>query len=328
MIRYVAQRLAWSAVMVFALVVVDFLITHILPGDPLDVLVGNFPAPPDYIAQVRHDFGLDQSLARQLVLYLTNLAHGELGFSFVNRQQVLPLILGRAATTLLLMLPALVLASVLGVLLAVAATAQAGRWVDSLMTGLSLVGHSLPVFWLAQTLIVTFSIRLGWLPAQGMHSIRTTQPGLDLLRHLILPGFCITIYYLAVVARVARSSMLEILQQDFILTARAKGLGRGAVLWRHVLRNAGIPVITVIGYNFGLSLTGAILTETVFAWPGLGALFISSIGNRDYPVLAGIFLLSAIAVVLANLLTDLLYAVADPRVRAASAGRFQPQPGH
>ena len=316
--RYLLQRLAWSVVMILGIVVIDFLITHILPGDPLDVLVGNFPAPPDYIAQVRRDFGLDEPLARQLLLYLAHMAQGDLGFSFVNRQPVLSLILARAGTTLMLMLPALVLSSVLGVLLAVAATARAGRWMDKALTALSLVGHSIPVFWLAQVLIVIFSVHLAWLPAQGMRSIRTTTPGLDLLRHLILPGFCITIYFLAVVARVARSSMLEVLQQDFILTARAKGLGRRAVLWRHVLRNAGIPVITVIGYNFGASLTGAILTETVFAWPGLGALFISSIGNRDYPVLAGIFLLSAIAVVLANLVTDLLYAAADPRVRVGA----------
>jgi peptide/nickel transport system permease protein len=142
---------------------------------------------------------------------------------------------------------------------------------------------------------------------------------LDLLRHLVLPGFCITIYYLAVIARVARASMLEILHQDFVLTARAKGIGRQAVLWRHVLRNAAIPVITVVGYNFGTSLTGAILTETVFAWPGLGGLFINSIANRDYPVLSGIFLLASIAVVVANIVTDLLYAVADPRIRLSGA---------
>ena len=317
MTRYVLQRLAWSVVMVFGLVIVDFLITHILPGDPLDVLVGNFPAPPDYIAQVRRDFGLDEPLSRQLLLYLWNLAHGDLGFSFVNRAPVLPLILDRAGTTLLLMVPALILASILGVALAALATSRVGRFTDNLLTGLSLAGHSMPVFWLAQILIVVFAVDLAWLPAQGMHSVRTREPGMDLIRHLILPGFCITVYYLAVVARVARSSMLEVLHQDFILTARAKGLSGSAVLWRHVLRNAAIPVITVIGYNFGTSLTGAILTETVFAWPGLGSLFIGSIGNRDYPVLAGIFLLSAIGVVVANLLTDLLYAAADPRVRLA-----------
>jgi peptide/nickel transport system permease protein len=315
--RYVLRRLALSVAMVLGIVVVDFLITHLLPGDPLDALVGNFPAPPGYVERVRVEFGLDQPLWRQLVLYLVNLAHGDLGFSFVNRQAVLPLILGRAGTTLMLMLPALVLASVLGLAMAVVAAGKPGGWLDGAMTALSVAGHSVPVFWLAQVLIVVFAVDLAWLPAQGMRSIRTSTPGVDLVRHLVLPGFCITVFYLAVVARVARAAMLEVVQQDFILTARAKGLRRGAVLWRHVLRNAAIPVITVIGYNFGTSLTGAILTETVFAWPGLGALFVGSIGNRDYPVLAGIFLLAAIAVVVANFMTDLLYAAADPRVRLA-----------
>lgn len=324
MTGYIIRRLAWSVIMVLGIVVLDFLLTHILPGNPIDVLVGNFPAPQAYIDQVRRDFGLDEPLTEQLLLYLWHLAHGDLGFSFANRQPVLPLILTRAGITLTLMLPALLLASILGVALAVLAAARASRLMDHVVTALALAGHSIPVFWLAQILIVTFSINLDWLPAQGMHSIRTHDPWLDLLRHLVLPGFCITIFYLAVVARVARSAMLEVLHQDFILTARAKGLGRGAVLWRHVLRNAAIPVITVIGYNFGLSLTGAILTETVFAWPGLGSLFISSIANRDYPVLAGIFLLSAIAVVLANFLTDLLYAAADPRVRLGVEPRIMP----
>ena len=315
MTRYIAGRVFWGLVMVLGLVMVDFVITHLLPGDPIDALVGNYPAPPEYIARVRNDFGLDQSLPVQLGHFLINLAQGNLGFSFVNRQPVLPLILDRAGVTLILMLPSLILASLIGIALAVAATGQNGRTMDSVLTGVSLIGHSIPVFWLAQILIVVFAVKLQWLPAQGMRSIRAHDPLLDLLRHLVLPAFCITIYYIAVVARVARASMLEILHQDFILTARAKGISRRAVLWRHVLRNAAIPVITVVGYNFGTSLTGAILTETAFAWPGLGGLFINSIANRDYPVLSGIFLLASIAVVMANIITDLLYAVADPRIR-------------
>lgn len=308
--------------MVVGIVVVGFLITHILPGDPVDVLVGDFPAPPEYVAQVRHEFGLDAPLATQLWRYVANLAQGNLGFSFVNRQPILSLILQRAGATLLLMVPALVFASILGVMIAVRAARRAGGAMDSFLTGVSLVGYSIPVFWLAQILIVVFAVKLGWLPAQGMFSIRTPSSGLgvvgDYAKHWVLPGFCVTVYYLAVVARVARSSMLEMLHQDFVLTARAKGLSERAVLWKHVLRNSLIPVITVIGYNFGYSLTGAILTETVFAWPGLGSLFVTSIANRDYPVLAGIFLLAAVAVVLANLVTDLLYAAADPRVRIAT----------
>jgi peptide/nickel transport system permease protein len=318
---YIGFRVLWALAMVLGIVVVDFMLTHIVPGDPIMALVGNFPAPADYVEQVRHDFGLDQPLLTQLQLYLIELAHGGLGFSFANRQPVLTMILERAGATLLLMVPSLILASAIGIVVAVRAAASHGGTLDSLLTGFTLAGYSVPVFWFAQILIVFFAVDLGWLPAQGIRSLRAPATGfgalLDFLKHLALPAFCITIYYLAVVARVARSSMIEMLHQDFVLTARAKGLTERRVLWRHVLRNGLIPVITVIGYNFGHSLTGAILTETVFAWPGLGSLFIAAISNRDYPVLSGIFLLAAIMVVLANLITDLLYAAADPRVRIA-----------
>jgi peptide/nickel transport system permease protein len=168
-------------------------------------------------------------------------------------------------------------------------------------------------------LVIVFAIRLGWLPAEGMYSTRDDYTGFaavfDVFRHLVLPGFSVTIFYIAVVARVARASVLEALNCDYVLTARAKGLSRRYVLWRHVLPNAMLPVVTVIGYNFGYALTGAILVETVFGWPGLGSLFITSITNRDYPVLQGIFLLVSVSVVLTNLVTDVVYAWLDPRVR-------------
>ncbi len=297
--RYLLSRLAWAGPIILAILVINFLIIHLAPGDPIEALVGDFPAPPDYIASVRHQFGLDQPLATQLWLYLVNLAH---------------------RFTLLLMLPALTLAAILGVVLALTAAPRAGSAYDGAITAVSLFGYSVPIFWLGQVLIVLFAIDLRWLPAQGMISLREQPTGmaavLDVLWHLILPAFSVTIYYVAVVARVARASVLDVLHQDFILTAKSKGLPRRQVLWRHVLPNALIPVITVIGYNFGYSLTGAILVETVFAWPGLGNLFITSISNRDYPVLQGIFLLTALTVVLANLITDLLYGAVDPRVRA------------
>jgi peptide/nickel transport system permease protein len=306
---------------VLGVAMLGFLMTHLLPGNPIDALVGDFPAPPAFVAQLRAEFGLDKPLSTQLLLYTEQLAHGNLGFSFANRQPVLTLILGRAVTTLDLMLPALIVASVLGVIIAVTSAAHAGRFADTTLTMLTLIGYSIPVFWLAQILIVVFSVDLGWLPAQGIASLRAPHGGMgafiDALRHLVLPMFCVTIYYMAIVARVSRSSVIEMLHQDFVLTARAKGLSEGAILWHHVLPNGLMPVITVIGYNFGYSLTGAILTETVFAWPGLGGLLVSSIGNRDYPVLTGIFLFVATLVVIANLITDLVYAAVDPRVRVA-----------
>jgi peptide/nickel transport system permease protein len=320
MSRFVIARLGWAIPVIIAILVINFLIIHIVPGDPVQALVGDFPSPPGYVEQVRHDFGLDQPLTTQLWLYLVHLAHGNLGFSFANRQPVLPLILERAEFTLLLIVPALVLASIVGVVLGLVAAPRAGSLYDGAITAVSLIGFSVPIFWLGQILVIIFAIHLRVLPAQGMVSLRLPLDGFaylrDLLWHLVLPAFSVTIYYIAIVARVARASMITALSQDFVLTAKAKGLSRSRVMWRHVLPNALIPVATVIGYNFGYSLTGAILVEIVFAWPGLGNLFISSIGNRDYPVLQGIFLLTAIAVVVTNVLTDMLYATLDPRVRA------------
>lgn len=319
--RYLLARLAWAVPIVLVILIVNFLIIHLVPGDPVQALVGDFPTPPGYIEQVRREFGLDEPLSSQLGLYLWNLFHGNLGFSFANRQPVLTLILDRARLTLLLMLPALTLAAVMGVVFALAAAPRAGSAYDSFLTALSLVGYSVPIFWLGQLLVILFAIKLRWLPAQGMITLRNTPTGWaavwDVLWHLVLPALSVTIFYTAIVARVARASVLETISQDYVLTARAKGLSRREVLWRHVLPNSLIPVITVIGYNFGYSLTGAILVETVFAWPGLGNLFITSIGNRDYPVLQGIFLLTAVTVVIVNVLTDMLYGVFDPRVRVS-----------
>ena len=318
---YVLSRLASGAVIVLAILVLNFLIVHMTPGDPLHALLGDFPVPPGYAEQVRAEFGLDKPIAAQLGLYLWNLAHGNLGFSFANRSPVLELILARLGPTLLLMVPALFLAAVLGVVLGVTAAPRAGSVEDSALTALSLFGYSVPVFWLGQMIVIVFAIRLGWLPAQGMKNMREDFHGWeavqDVLKHLVLPGFSVMIFYIAIVARVARASVGEALHNDYVLTAKAKGLSRRTILWRHVLPNAMIPVVTVIGYNFGHSLTGAILVETVFAWPGIGNLFITSITNRDYPVLQGIFLLAGVSVVVINILTDLLYSALDPRVRTA-----------
>jgi peptide/nickel transport system permease protein len=209
--------------------------------------------------------------------------------------------------------------------MAVSAARRAGSALDAGITALSLFGYSVPIFWLGQLMVMLFAVRLGWLPAAGMISLRNSPSGwvavANVLWHMVLPAFSITIYYVAVVARIARASVLAVLSEDFILTALAKGLSHREVVWRHVLPNAIIPVVTVIGYNFAYSLTGAILVETVFAWPGLGNLFIVSITNRDYPVLQGILLVSAFMVVLVNLATDLLYAFLDPRIRRGYAVR-------
>ncbi|MET4580015.1 ABC transporter permease [Ottowia thiooxydans] len=323
--RYILSRLAWGALIVLAILVLNFLIVHMVPGDPIDALLGDFPVPPGYAEKIRAEFGLDKPILTQLGLYLWNLMQGNLGFSFANRMPVLDLILARLGPTVLLMVPALFFAAVVGVVLGVTAAPRAGSAQDSAITALSLFGYSVPVFWLGQMLVIVFAIQLGWLPVQGMRSMREEYTGIDLvlniLRHLAMPAFCVMIFYIAIVARVARASVSEALHHDYVLTAKAKGLSRRTILWKHVLPNAMIPVITVIGYNFGHSLTGAILVETVFAWPGIGSLFITSITNRDYPVLQGIFLLAAVSVVVINIFTDLLYALLDPRVKTSNEAR-------
>jgi peptide/nickel transport system permease protein len=323
--RYILSRLGWSFVIICAIVAINFFIIQIVPGDPTIALVGEYPAPPEYIERIRKEYGLDQPVLFQFWNYILNLGRGNLGFSFVNRQPVLDVILSRAVNTLILMLPALFLAAPIGIALGLAVASRAGRFFDVGVTGLTLFGFSIPGFWLAQILVLLFAITLNLLPTAGMYSLRAPSQGwgafYDLVRHMVLPVICIMTFKIAVFARTARASILGVIRSDFVMTARAKGLSRQHVLWRHVLPNAIIPIIAVFGYQFGHALTSSLLVETVFAWPGIGTLMVSSIARRDFPVLQGILLLSTILVVLANLLSDLLYAFADPRIRRGMGNR-------
>jgi peptide/nickel transport system permease protein len=297
---------------------VSFVLTRLVPGDPVTALIGEYPVPDAYIAEMRSRFGLDLPQWQQLLLYLGHLLRGDLGFSFANQQPVLNLLLERSGNTLLLMLPALALSSLLGILVAVVAARWPGGTVDHGLTTIVLAVDAIPVFWLGQMAIIVFAVHLHLLPAQGMLSMRLpmgASVAWDFFLHWIMPGLVITLAYGVVVARVARASIAEMSEQDFVVTAKSKGLTDREILWHHILPNAMIPVVSVIGYNFGHALTGAIMTEAVFAWPGLGGLFVSAITNRDYPVLQGIFLLTAVTVVLANLVTDVVYSLIDPRVR-------------
>ncbi|CAN7671411.1 ABC transporter permease [Caballeronia sp. LjRoot34] len=319
MTRFIVSRFLAIWPVLIIVLLASFMLTRLIPGDPVTALLGQFPVPDAYRQEVAHTFGVDQPTPVQLWLYVTNLLKGNLGFSFANREPVLSLVLGRAMNSLLLMVPVLVISSILGVALGVLAASTKARAFDVAVTTVTLAGYSIPIFWLGQMLILLFAVRLHWLPVQGMLAIRGLEPGWptvwNFIQHWLMPGFTATLFYLAVVARVARSSLREALGQDFITTARSKGLSEREVLWKHALPNSLIPVVTVIGYNFGYAITGTIIVEAVFGWPGLGGLFVSSIASRDYPVLQAIFLLTSVAVVLANLITDFLYGVVDPRVR-------------
>lgn len=328
MLRFVAGRFVWSILAVLAILLVNFVVIRMVPGNPVDALIGEFPAPPEYRELLEKQFGLDQPLIVQLVKYYEQLFVGNLGYSFANNKAVLPLLLERAGFSLMLMGPGLILASVLGVLLAAWGARRPGSSVDTGTAAFSLVGFSMPVFWLGQLLILLFAVNLGWLPAQGAGNWNASDPLGSLstrLSHLVLPLTCITLFYVAVLARVSRSAIGTALSLDYVKSAFSRGLNENYVLWRHATRSVMGPIVTIIGYNFGSVLSGAVLTETVFGWPGIGSLFIQSIMRRDYAVVQGVFLFAGVAVVIANLLVDVVNSVLDPRIRQATVSR-RPRP--
>ncbi|MCW1968372.1 MAG: ABC transporter permease [Anaerolineae bacterium] len=321
MLIYVVRRLLIAIPLILLVVIANFLLIALAPGDPVALLVGDFPAPPEYVAQVRADYGLDQPVAVQLWRYLGQVAQGNFGFSFANRMPVLQLIGLRVGATLLLTLTALTFASLVGILLGVIAARRRGTWLDLTSSVAALIGYAIPEFWLGQLLILLFAVGLGWLPSQGFTSPRLEATGFayarDVAWHLVLPAFALSLRYLALITRMTRAAMLDVLQADYVRTARAKGASERAVLLVHALRNAAAPVITVIGYNLGFVLAGSALVETVYSWPGIGRLLFESIGKRDYPVLTAILFMVSLTIVLANLLTDLVHSWLDPRVRRA-----------
>jgi peptide/nickel transport system permease protein len=317
--RYIVKRLLMAIPLILGAVTITFIIIQLAPGDPIDTLLGEFPASPEYVSQLREEMGLDKSAPEQYVRYVGALAHGNLGYSFRNRRPVAELILERLPATLLLMGTAMVLASAIGVGLGVAASLRPHSMVDNVSSVLAIVGYSMPVFWLGQILLVLFAVELKLFPVQGMTSIETPPTVLghlaDVGWHVVLPMLVLSFRYLALNARITRASMLEVFHRDFIITARSKGLSSGTVIWKHAFRNALLPIVTVIGFNFGFVLTGSVLVETIFGWPGIGRLLFESLGTRDYPVMLGVFIVGAATAIVANLLTDISYAFLDPRIR-------------
>ena len=285
----------------------------------MSVLVGEFPAPPEYVAQLRRELGLDASPPERYLRYVGSLARGDLGFSFRNRRPVADLIFERLPATLLLMASAMALAAVVGISLGVVASLRPYSLLDNVSSLLALIGYSIPVFWLGQILLVLLAVQVRLFPVQGITSVVNTPDGfghlLDVGWHLVLPMVALSLRYLAINTRITRASMLEVFQRDFIITARAKGLSSSVVIWKHAFRNAMLPVVTVIGFNLGFLLTGSVLIETVFGWPGIGRLLFESLSSRDYPITLGVFVIGALTAIAANLLVDVLYAFLDPRIR-------------
>ena len=316
---FLGRRLVKAAIVVFAIVICNFLLVHAAPGDPASVMAGQSgAADPIFLEQLRRQFGLDQPFHIQLWVYVKSVLTLDLGFSHRQQMPVATLIAERLPATLLLTGAAFAFAVIGGVTLGALAARRVGSWADSVITVIALTFYATPLFWVGLMLVLVFSVWLEWLPSFGMSSVGMNLTGfaaiLDVAKHLLLPSLTLGLFYLAVYARLTRATMLEVADQDFVKTARAKGVPEGRVQRAHVLRNALLPVITFAGIQAGQLVGGSILVETVFAWPGIGRLAFDALLARDYAVLLGVFFCTSVLVVLFNLVTDLLYAVIDPRV--------------
>ncbi len=304
------RRLLLALSVVWLVVSLVFLLIHLVPGDPVLQMLGDGASPADVVA-LRHQLGLDQPLGQQYVTYWNGVLHGSLGSSIRLHETVLRLVVERYPYTIALTLASLVLALALALPAGILAATGRGRWRDPVLSVVSLGGLSVPGLVLGPVLILVFSIRLGWLPVSGASG---SGRGID-WRYLVLPAVAMGSSLAAILTRMVRTAMLEELGQDYIRTARAKGLTEAVVVWRHALPNALVPIITVVGLQFGALLAGAVVTETIFSWTGLGRLVVSAIANRDYALVQGCLLTIGLTYVLVNLLTDTVYTWVNPRMR-------------
>ncbi len=334
MIKFFLRRVLLTLPTFFALMFVTFMAIRLVPGDPVEVRTGERGISPERLTQFRHELGLDQPVWKQFTDYVWKLLHGDFGVSLVTNEGVLKEFFTLFPATLELSLAAMIFAVVLGVPAGVVAGVQRGSWFDQTLMGAAVTGFSMPIFWWGLLLIMLVSERWGLTPVSGridiiqyyfepvtgfmlIDSLLSDQEGafLSALHHLILPMIVLGTIPLAVIARMTRSSMLEVLSEDYVRTARAKGLSPFRVIGYHALRNALIPVVTIVGLQVGTLLAGAVLTETIFSWPGVGKWLIEAIGRRDYPALQGGILLISAMVIMVNLLVDVLYGAINPRIR-------------
>lgn len=316
--RYLLRRLLQIVPMLIGIGTLTFLMIHLAPGDPIVALSGEF-STAEYQRQQEAYYGLDRPLYEQYFRYLANVLRGDFGTSYYFKQSVTSVVFERLPATLLLIIPSLFLSSTIGIWLGAVSAQQRHSIFDFGIISGALTSYAMPIFWFAQLLLLLFALQLDWFPVQGIQDVRANYSGwrlwLDVAYHMILPVVTMTSQQLALIVMLTRSGLHNELRQDYVRTAQAKGLSASRVLRRHALRNALLPVVTVIGHRIGFLFAGAVLTETVFAWPGLGRLVISASLNRDHPLILGLFLFIGIAVLIANLLTDLAYAILDPRIR-------------
>jgi peptide/nickel transport system permease protein len=319
MLSFLLRRMAAVLPVLLVVSLVVFLILRLAPGDPAAAIAGNNATNED-IAKIRTQLGLDSSIPVQYGIWIGRVLQGDLGYSFYLSKPVTALITQRIEPTLALALGTVVLAVLIAVPLGTLAAWRLGGWLDRLLSGFSVAGFSIPVFVIGYLLIYLFAIRLEWLPVQGYKSLFSSPGSVGAgpwawMRQLILPWMTLAMIYVALIARVTRASVSEALTEDYIRTARAKGLSERAVLLRHALANAAVPIVTVIGIGIALLIGGVVVTETVFAIPGLGSLTVDAVLNRDFPVIQGLVLLFSVSYVMVNLLVDLSYLFLDPRIR-------------
>ncbi|MEM9047912.1 MAG: ABC transporter permease [Pseudomonadota bacterium] len=321
MAAYLSRRILYGLLLMAGVVILNFFLIRLAPGDPAEVIAGEMGgATEEMLAQIRAAYGLDQPVLVQLGIYLGNMVQGDLGMSYFFDRPVSELIGARVWPTVLLVVTAQILAICIGTTLGVFAARKPNGVLSGFVSVFATIGYAVPVFWTGIMLIILFASIIPVFPVEGMMDVRLRDAGwltqtIDVLHHLALPAFTLAIIYLALYARLSRASMLEVLGADYIRTARAKGASERAVLFRHALRNASLPILTVAGLQMGSVVSGALLVETVFNWPGLGTLAFDAILRRDYPTMLGVLFLASAMVVIANILTDLSYRLADPRLR-------------
>ena len=318
-VLFFARRCVKAVLVILFVIAINFALIRAAPGDPATILAGEAGAvDAGFVERVRQDYGLDQPLPVQLLTYMKQLLSFDFGNSYRENRPVKDIILEKLPATLLLTLSAFVFSIAVGIGLGIAAARRAGSALDALITAGSLVFFAMPLFWFGLLAIVLFSVKLGWLPPYGMSTVGADLEGwrawVDTGRHLLMPAVTLGLFYVAVYTRVTRAAAMEVMDQDFVKTARAKGVPEGRIWRRHILRNAILPVITFVSLQAGHILGGSVLVETVFAWPGIGRLAFDALFQRDYNLLLAVFFVSSVMVVVFNLVADLLYSLADPRI--------------
>lgn len=313
--KYFSRRIFQMIPVILAVTILNFFIINFAPGDPVTVLAGE-NATQEYMDELRVRYGLDEPIHTRLMIYIQNLIQGDLGNSYKYQQPVLDIIKEKMKVTLMLILLAEIVTIIVGTILGALAARYEGKFLDNSISNISMMLYCMPVYWIGMLLILFFAVKLQWLPSSGMYSFGALEysKSVDLIRHLILPSTALFLAQLPIYIKLTRSSVVEVAQEDYIKTARAIGYSEKVIYKKHALRNALLPTVTVAGMSLSTLFTGALLTETVFSWPGMGRMIFDAVSARDYPLIMGGFLVTTVLVIIGSLITDLIYMYLDPRV--------------